>query len=664
MSGLFIPMLSPLQWVLLALVPPAILLLYFLKLKRMPVEVPSTFLWQRTIEDLHVNTIWQRLRQSLLLFLQLLLIVLLALALLRPGKAGTQLSGNRFIFALDTSASMTSTDVKPTRFDLAKKEIETLIDQMKRGDVAMLISFSSSAVVEHSFTDNRRSLRQRLSEIKPTNRTSNLEEVLRQAAGLANPGRSSGATTKEELERDAPVAQALAATLYIVSDGGMPPVPNFSLGNIAPVYMKIGEDTASNLGIIQMTADRNPTKMDQTQIFVQVQNSSETAQTAEVSLYMDGTLVDAEQFEIKPNEPGGAEFNLKGFDKGVLEARLKGGDDMAIDDKAAIAVNIPRRTKILLVTPGNHPLELALDTPETQKIAEVVIQDPGILESKEHLDQASAGEFDLIIYDQCVPKEMPQANTLIIGNVPPVEGWKAGAPAAFEYVDHSTSHPLFQLIDSVKNVFIFNARALTFPEGGTALMNADIGPIVAIAPREGFEDAVVGFDIFSRNEKGETEVNTNWPKRMSFPVFVQNVVNYLGGQKGSLVFKAVQPSEPAILKSVANIDKIRVKMPSGAVEEVRREGQNNFVFTQTTEMGIYDVLEGTASEPTQQFAVNLCDQRESDIRPAAKIDIGYDEIKGGTETTNARQEYWKWLLLICLGVLIFEWYVYNKRVYF
>ena len=240
----FINMLSPLQWALLAAVPPAILLLYFLKLKRQPVEVPSTYLWKRTIEDLHVNTIWQRLRQSLLLLLQILLVLLLAIACLRPGQSGTKLEGARFVFALDTSASMTATDVKPTRFDAAKKQIETMIDQMKQGDVAMLISFSSSAIVEHSFTDNRRSLRQRLSEIKVTNRTSNLEEVLRQAAGLANPGRSSGG---EANERDAPVAQALAAKLFIVSDGGMPPVPNFSLGNIEPVFVKVGEDQVAKL---------------------------------------------------------------------------------------------------------------------------------------------------------------------------------------------------------------------------------------------------------------------------------------------------------------------------------------------------------------------------------------------------------------------------------
>ena len=105
----FLNSLSSMQWALLAAVPPLIISLYFLKLKRQPLEVPSTFLWSRTIEDLHVNSIWQRLRQSLLLFLQLLAVVLLILALLRPGWKGAKLLGDRFIFLIDNSASMAAT---------------------------------------------------------------------------------------------------------------------------------------------------------------------------------------------------------------------------------------------------------------------------------------------------------------------------------------------------------------------------------------------------------------------------------------------------------------------------------------------------------------------------------------------------------------------------
>ena len=69
-------MLAWWQWAMLLAVPPLIVSLYFLKLRREPLEVPSTYLWHRTIEDLHVNSIWQRLRQSLLLLLQLSLLFL------------------------------------------------------------------------------------------------------------------------------------------------------------------------------------------------------------------------------------------------------------------------------------------------------------------------------------------------------------------------------------------------------------------------------------------------------------------------------------------------------------------------------------------------------------------------------------------------------------
>ena len=85
------------QWAILGAVPPAIVLLYFLKLKRRPLEVPSTYLWQRTIEDLHVNSLWQRLRKNILLLLQLILVGLLLLACLKPSWQGDQLTERRSI---------------------------------------------------------------------------------------------------------------------------------------------------------------------------------------------------------------------------------------------------------------------------------------------------------------------------------------------------------------------------------------------------------------------------------------------------------------------------------------------------------------------------------------------------------------------------------------
>src|ERR1700688_1858615 len=86
-------------WFILAGVPVGIIALYFLKLRRRPVRVPSTILWRRSLEDLHVNSLFQRLRRNLLLFLQLLMIGLALLALAGPRVNGTTEQGRRFVLA-------------------------------------------------------------------------------------------------------------------------------------------------------------------------------------------------------------------------------------------------------------------------------------------------------------------------------------------------------------------------------------------------------------------------------------------------------------------------------------------------------------------------------------------------------------------------------------
>src|SRR3954469_13722833 len=97
--------LSAARWAVLLGVPVGIIALYFLKLRRRPVQVPSTLLWRRSLEDLHVNSLFQRLRRNLLLFLQLLAVLLAMLALAGPTVKGISTVGQRYVLAIDNSAS-------------------------------------------------------------------------------------------------------------------------------------------------------------------------------------------------------------------------------------------------------------------------------------------------------------------------------------------------------------------------------------------------------------------------------------------------------------------------------------------------------------------------------------------------------------------------------
>ena len=74
---------------------PAILLLYFLKVRRPEARVATLMFWRPFVADRQANAPWQRLRGSLLLFLQLLAAAALALALVRPGISGAIGIGGR-----------------------------------------------------------------------------------------------------------------------------------------------------------------------------------------------------------------------------------------------------------------------------------------------------------------------------------------------------------------------------------------------------------------------------------------------------------------------------------------------------------------------------------------------------------------------------------------
>ncbi|MCA9245904.1 MAG: BatA and WFA domain-containing protein [Planctomycetales bacterium] len=652
--------LSAGPWVLLALIPPAVVLLYFLKLKRVPLEVPSTYLWQKSIEDLHVNSIWQRLRKNLLLFLQLLLLLLIMLSLLRPGWRSTAGTKDRSIFLVDNSASMSAIDVQPTRLAEAKRRIRELIDNMGSGDKAMIIAFADGAQVVQEFTDNRRRLRERLDAIEPTDENTSLDEALKLAAGLANPGRVAFD------ERDIQVADAQPADLYLFTDGKFPTVANFSLGNLTPIYVPIGDPEVGNVGITAFSTRRHESKAGMLQAYAQLENNNSRDAKVTAEFYIDGELANAEQVTLAAGERQGLVFPFDSAGAARLRLELSPRDPLRVDDVAYAVVNDPRRGRVLLVTPGNSALELALATARAKELAEVETVIPAYLETETYRIAAAEGHYDLVIFDQCAAGDaLPRANTLSIGRVPSSAWGDAQAVpkvANPQIIDTNRAHPIMQLVD-LDTIDIAEGAILSPPAGATLLIESGAGPLAAIAPRDGFEDAVFGFEIFGKDDAGETYVNTNWPLRSSFPTFVFNMLQYLAGPADSVAGGSVRPGEPVRFRSVTGVASVDVDGPGGSRHEVKRNQQHEFQFSQTDHVGIYEIREG--KNVTQRFAVNLFDSSESDIapNPEAALQIGYVEVEGRSGWEFVRRELWKFLLLLALFVLAIEWYIYNRRIY-
>ena len=326
---------------------------------------------------------------------------------------------------------------------------------------------------------------------------------------------------------------------------------------------------------------------------------------------------------------------------------------------------------MLLVTDGDRYLVNTLTTPTAAQAADVTVVTTDEAKAEKSTREAAAGRYDLVVYDRFSPKVSPAANALYFGAFPPgkpyAEPKTVEAPTILEW---KVEHPLLQYVRDLAGVRILKARTVETPPGATKLIETDQGAVGLAVPREGYTDAILTFSILDGQE-----ANTDWPKFISFPLFLFNTVRVLGNARDSIGDEVHQPGQPVVLRSETPQDKIEVVPPGGKVDVLKRTPLGTFIDEHADRTGLYHAKWG--KDGGSAFAVNLFDPRESDLAPrglppegvtgeAAEpylIKIGFNVVSGTKQNTQANKEWWWWLALACLVVVLFEWYVYNRRVY-
>lgn len=682
-------------WFVLAGVPVGIIALYFLKLRRRPVKVSSTLLWRKSLEDLHVNSLFQRLRRNLLLFLQLLAVALamLAVAGLRGKGAGGQ--GQRYVLAIDNSASMSATDVAPSRLQAAKNKARAVVESMGGDDLAMVIAFAEGAKVVSNYTGDKRLLLRRIDAIEPTQATTSLREALQVAAGLANPSKQIG-------EGVVATSALITPKLYIYTDGGFPDVEGFSLGNLeaevvvigppVPPYSPPSESTpaadarakihnpSNNIAIVALSARTNDEKPDVYQLFGRVHNfRAETVETEAQLLRhapgkpaAEGELIDALSLTLPPQTDQSFKFDIPETQTTELEVRLTVKDALDVDNRAYAIIGNARKAQVLAVSSDNRYLLDAFQTPTVAAIADVRIAKPDELKGEDLAREIRGGRFDLVIYDGVKPDAPPEANALYFGALPPGPAYANPKPVEQPVIlDWNISHPLMQYIRDLSLVFIAKANVVELPPGATSLIESNKGPLAFTLPREGYTDAVVFFPLVDG-----TTPNTTWFRYISFPLFLYNGMQVLGNVREGTGDETNFPSRQVVLRAETLGKDLTVSAPDGrAAETLARTPQGTYVFNRAETTGIYHAR--WQPDGLLPFAVNLFDFRESDLAPRGlvpegvpesqaenyKIKIGYNAVAGTARPQPQKQDWWRWFACAALGVLLLEWYIYNKRVY-
>ena len=358
----------------------------------------------------------------------------------------------------------------------------------------------------------------------------------------------------------------------------------------------------------------------------------------------------------------------------ALEVRLDVTDSLPLDDRAFAVYGEPRQASVLLVSAGDRYLLDTLETPSAAQLSEVVKMTPEEAASDEVTSQLQAGRYDLVIFDNVSPATPPAANALYFGALPPGEAFKN--PRTVEspvILDWDITHPLLQYIRDLNLIRILKAQVVDLPPGSTTLIESNLGPLAFVAPREGgYTDTVISFSLLDGNS-----FNTDWPIRyFSFPLFLYNSLRVLGNARESAGDEIHRPGQPVIIRAQALTSRLEVMGPDGKVEKLDRNPQGTFVYPATAQTGLYQATDETGKR-IRGFSVNLFDPRESDLAPRGmvpegtpaaraedyRIKIGFTPVEGTRRTTPVIKDWWKPLALLALGVILFEWYIYNRRVY-
>lgn len=691
---------------LLFLVPIGLLLLYFLRLKRKPHAVPSTFLWKKSIEDLHVNRLLQWLRKNVLLVLQLLVLLAAIYAVLAPRLHGTETSGKHYILMIDNSASMSATDIKPTRLAWAKAEALKEIDAASDADFGMVIVFNSTAEIRQSYTSNRATLRAAIEAIEPTTHPTQIDEALSLAASLANPLSSTeDAAVRPEnqepgKERTYAATEGIPAEIHLFSDGRFTDASNFALTNLQLTFHSPATEAtgnAENVGIVRFDAVRDeldPTKL---QAYVRVMNfrNQPIKVGVDLDILADGKAVqDVRHRELtiaarsftppQPNDsspsntgkdiPGEftAKFDIPNIDENadvILKAKLTGNKDaFPLDDEASLVLGIVRKARVLIVTPGNPLLDYFFNSRATKVVADTVTIKPAELkDSRSYLEPAREGKYDLVVFDRCAPAsddEMPRSNTCFIGTPPPP--WHLGGADDDFRVERvqfpqvrgwSDQDAVMRGLRGWHELEVAEAyRYKNLPPKTPRLLEGEKDMLLMFTlQRQTYKDLVLAFPLSSDDEKW----NTRWFLKPLFPLFLRNLLYAMGNVRDASTEENVRPGNPKMLRPFGDVRELRVTAPSGSSTKLERGSRVEFTYSATHELGVYDA---TWSDQRRRFAVNLFDANESNIEPRPAVKIGDVEVQSGPARRQPR-ELWRWPVFFGLLFLLLEWWIYNRRVH-
>ena len=573
---------------------PAVVAMYLLKLRRHDRLVPSTLLWTQLPSDVEANAPWQKLRRSLLLLLQLLLVAILALLAARPFLERPAGLARDVVLVLDTSASMAATDESPNRLEAAKAAVLVALRELPAGGKVSLVTADRTARIVVNETADLGRVRQALAEIQPTSAAGDLGDALELAGKLA--------------------ARSGDAQILVATDGALA-VPPMASVDASIKVLSVGR-SRRNQAIVALAVRTAPSAVTRS-VFVSVANLDLEEARRRLELWGDGGLLEVRDLLLDPQARSNVVIDDVPSDVATLEVRLVGAgpavaapaDDLATDDRAWAIVPPDVRRLILLVSEGDPYLETALAFLPNVELYGVTPDEYGPA-----TERTDGRAWDLVIFEGPLPDVLPRTPILAIAPAASSElgevtgtlkdpgiGSLSPAEPVLRYVDLSTTH-------------IASATRLVLPDWARTVISGPRGaPLLYAGVRAGLPTAVLAFE----------PRRSDLPLQVAFPILLANLTGELmGGSAAPL--EAVQPGTPVSLTIPPGALGITVTRPDGSVIELL-PGTGlaaSVTFAGTEQTGVYTVTPQAPPAATGTVGESLQPSLVSTARPDTGASAG------------------------------------------
>ncbi|MGD9735639.1 MAG: VWA domain-containing protein [Solirubrobacterales bacterium] len=533
----------------------------------------------------------------LLLALQLLALALLVLALAKPAGSDEGPPSVR-AYVVDESLWMGAREAGgATRMEAARALLRQRLAALPDDQPIALVAAGTTAVARYEGPASGAA--DALAGLRAGAGPGDLDAALRLAAGL----------------------RGSAADPVLLVRAPEDPAPAVSGGAFAEAV--VGERGPADLGVSASFAC-DPASPDRCEGLARVRNAGSAAATARLRIELRGGEALERSLRVGPGEAVPVSFPLRPGQS--AEASLAGGDALAADDRAAVAVPAREGERVTLVGDRIRALPLA------RALAAV----PGVqlrLRTPRTYRPTDPRTSDLLVLDDFLPRGgLPQAPALLLVHPPRLPG---GAVAAEPLADSRLSgeaegDPLLAGVDlAALTIDAGAAERLRLPRWARAVAWSPAGPLLAAGSRAGRRIAVLGF------EPGES----NLPGLPGFPALVANLAAWAGdwAPPAALAGEAVEIDAPDA--SAATV--------SGPGGERRLELRHGAATATLGKPGLYRL---TLSTPDGAHSRPLAVGAGVEPLPPAPAPVDLALLAAAPSAHGAH--WWPWLLAAALLVLL------------